>query len=292
MLGKFKQVGNDVKKSMGDLKAHTEIEAEYLKAKSKGFEHTPDVTTHIKIATDIQMAYEELLSCVVDWVDKYQAVINSEVKTAERFKERVAIHQQQQTSVIVRNALQYAEYQKEVQQLRQTQLGFVLEYVQLPVKKMVSETLSFKAKLEALNKASVEVKYWKSKATQVRQYKEAQILYDSNGKSFVEFVTGLRQLSERDFPQKLAAFQQAQVEFFSTASNITTLLDTFQPGYINDNSNSNSNSNSITTSDEVITLAKSRTGSLGGDEYVRSRSRSASASAVEDENHFEKVDIR
>jgi len=286
MLGKFKQVGNDVKKSMGDLKAHTEIEAEYLKTKSKGFEHPPDIATRIKVATDTQMAYEELLACVVDWVDKYQAVINSEVKTAERFKEKVAIHQQQQTSTIVRSALQYAEYQREVQQLRQTQLGFVLEYIQLPVKKMISDTLSFKTKLEALNKASVEVKYWKSKPTQVRQYKEAQIVYDSNGKSFIEFVDGLRQLTERDFPQKLAAFQQAQVEFFSNATNITTLLDNFQPGHINFNKN---NSSSISASDDVITLAKSRTGSLGGDEHVRSRSRSASL--VDEENHFEKVDI-
>ena len=50
MLGKLKQAGNDVKKSMGDMKAHAEMEAEYLKAKSKGFEHPPDINHRIKVS--------------------------------------------------------------------------------------------------------------------------------------------------------------------------------------------------------------------------------------------------
>lgn len=231
MLGKLKQAGNDVKKSMGDMKAHAEMEAEYLKSKSKGFEHPPDINHRVKLAAEIYTAYEELLACAADWVDKYQEVINNEVKTAERFKEKVS--QNSQNTVISKYSARYSEYNAEIHQLRQSQLGFVLEYIQLPVKKYITEqTNSYKPKLESLNRSVVELKYWKSKPSQIKQQQESQILYESISKTFAETVDSLRDFAEKDFPQKLAAFQQAQTEFFSGAVKVATFLDSPDMGFL------------------------------------------------------------
>jgi len=263
MLGKFKQVGNDVKKSMGDLKAHTEIEAEYLKSKSKqsAFDHSEDVNYRIKVATDINLAYEELLSCVVDWVDKYQEVINSEVKAAERFKARLS--QTHLPTTILRHASKFGDYQAEIHQLRQTQLGFVLEYIQLPVKKIISDQQFFKPKLDALNKSFVELKYWKTKLNHVKQHTEAQIVYDTNVKQFTEFVDNLRQLAEKDYPQKLAVFQEAQEEFLSGAALVSTFeVSPPQPP-------PKPIKHDLAPPSSTIEIAKSRAGSLGGDENTR-----------------------
>lgn len=283
-----------MKKSVGDLKAHTEIEAEYLKAKSKNtFDHPHDIVVRIRMATDVQTAYEELLSNVVDWVEKYQEVTNSEVRAAERFKEKIAQKQQQPLGVIAKSSTQFAEYQKELHQLRQTQLGFVLEYIQLPVKKVLFDMLGYKSKLDSLNRLSVEVKYWKTKPQQSRQLQDTTVTYETTMKQFKEYVDSIHRTAEHDYPKKLIAFQQSQLEFFQSASHlISANLETLAPQGLSPIMENEvlfrQPISALVMSDDTITLGKSRASSLGGDSdsglIIRGRSgsyRNRSGSTIE-----------
>jgi len=227
MLGKFKQVGNDVKKTVAVTKVNTEIDIEYFKAKAKsngsGFDHPKEVAERIKTTIEIQSIYEELLACVEEWETNYKAIINCEMKNTNKIKERSAQHLHPNV-VLAKYSKKFLEYQKEIHQLREIQLAFVLEHIQLPVKKFLSDNQHFKSKIEQLNKSYVEVKYWKAKAN-VAKFQEAQTAYESHSKKFLIEVDELRELAEKDYPQKLGAFQQAQNEFFYNGTNLSNILE-------------------------------------------------------------------
>jgi len=216
MLGKLRQAGSGVKKGVGELKSHTEIEAEYLLAKSKGFDYPPELVEHIEIMNDIHTVYEELNVHVGTWIAKYQEVIDFETNAAEKLKAVVLV---KQVEVINKAKNQFADHQMRVQQLQQHKLGSILELVHMPIKKFLSDQQNLKRKLELTNKAWVELRYWKKRSSS-QQQQESQQMYNTNAKSLMDSIKSLQEFAEKDFPQKVELFQKAQLEFAQNLSRV------------------------------------------------------------------------
>jgi len=204
-----------LKKGMGELKANTEIEADYLMAKSKNnFDHPTNMLNAIKEYQDMYDSTEELSHRINSWVDKYQEFLNTETKMVERLNDCA----NKQIGVQAGSLKQFAGGEQQLAALRQNHLSKVIEQVQVPIKKYLSEQAPIKTKIEQTNKAWIELRYWRKKGGNSAAEQEASMVYDSH----CEQLNALFQSNKAsDLTTWLRFFCDSQLEFAQASVSVS-----------------------------------------------------------------------
>jgi len=199
---------------MGELKANTEIEADYLMAKSKNnFDHPTNMLNAIKEYQDMYDSTEELSHRINSWVDKYQEFLNSETKMVERMNDCA----NKQIGVTAGAIKQFAGGESQLAALRQTHLSRVIEQVQVPIKKYLSEQQPIKTKIEQTNKAWIELRYWRKKGGNQAAESEASGVYDSHCEQLLAMFQSNK---ASDLTTWIRFFCEAQIEFAQGSVNV------------------------------------------------------------------------
>jgi len=203
-----------MKQAGKDMKAGVDIEGEYLLAKSKNnFDH-PSIGPNIK---EYQSAYdviEEFNHRVTSWVDRYQELLTSETKMVERMGDASNVH----TDANIANTLkQFCGGQQQLTAIRQSHLAKAVDLIQTPVKKYIADQQPVKVKIEATNKAWIELRYWKKKNNNVSSESEAKIAYDANCEQLLALFEGTKQSNLANWVRIFCDIQQ---EFYQAAVNV------------------------------------------------------------------------
>eukprot|EP01111_Echinosteliopsis_oligospora_P014186 TRINITY_DN528_c0_g1_i1.p1 TRINITY_DN528_c0_g1~~TRINITY_DN528_c0_g1_i1.p1 ORF type:complete len:210 (+),score=58.99 TRINITY_DN528_c0_g1_i1:78-707(+) len=201
-----------LKKGMGDLKADADIQTEYLMAKNKNnFDHPGETGARIKSYNDSYQAADELRQRVSSWVEKYQELINSELKMVERMN----------SSAVPAIAPVYSTFttaETSLTTLRQQHLGKVIEYISAPAKKYITDQIPVRDKVDKTNKAWIELRYWRKKGgSHVQEEKDAQASYESHTEQLMGM---LADSIDNQLAQWVKYFADFQIEFFQHAANI------------------------------------------------------------------------
>jgi len=213
MLGKLK-------KGVMDAKATAEIEADYQMSKRKNnFEHPPEVGSRIKAYQDMYDSCDEISHRVNSWVEKYQDLVNAEIKMVERIND-LAANQLGNTATTFK---QFVGGETQFYQARQKHLTSVVEAIQSPLKKWLSEQQPIKTKIDQTNKSLTELKYWKKKGgSNVSAEQDAQVGYDSNKE---QLLVALQSVPQDEAGKYVTAFASLQYEFLETGRNVAPKLN-------------------------------------------------------------------
>jgi len=204
---------NKIKKGVGEVKASADIETDYLMSKNKNnFDHPAENGVRIKAYQDSFQAADDFLDRVKSWVDKYQDIISSELKMIEKMNSSAKV--EALTPILTT----FTSAQQNVVSMKQQHLGKVIEYIQSPGKKFISDQAPIRSKIDQTNKAWVELRYWRKKGgSHAADEKEAQLAYDAHLEQLFKM---LDQNVDSQLAQWVKYFADFQVEFFTNAAGV------------------------------------------------------------------------